>query len=62
MLVIGGVNFAEVYTSSERLQQDVFSQGLGVFDMSNLTWAESYEPGAANYTTPQIVKQYINSA
>ena len=38
---------------------DPWDQGLGVLDMSTLQWKSSYDPSADDYTTPQIVKDYI---
>lgn len=32
--------------------------GLGVFDMSEMKWASEYDPSAAPYITPDVVKEY----
>jgi hypothetical protein len=39
---------------------DKWEAALGVFDMSRLEWAESYDPDAGNYTMPETVqKRYV---
>ena len=37
---------------------DPWPQGLGVFDLSDMAWAGSYNASAGPYITPAIVKDY----
>ena len=65
MIAVGGivVNAAAVYTLQTETTTDIvdpWSQGLGVFDMSDLEWKDSYTADAAPYVTPHIVKTYYN--
>lgn len=39
---------------------DPWLMGIGVFDMSNLEWKDMYDSDADAYTTPEIVKDYID--
>lgn len=39
---------------------DPWTQGIGVFDMTNLVWRDSYNASARPYTVPTIVKQYYD--
>lgn len=55
MLVIGGhdpssSNFGGI--------PDAFANGLGIFDMSNLVWAENFDPGADDYVRPSLINDY----
>ncbi len=40
-------------------EADPWDQGLGVLDMSELVWRDSYDPDLGTYTTPSIIKDYI---
>ena len=59
LLTIGGM---DMKTANDSGYKDTFGQGLGIFDLTNLTWSTSYNLSAANYTTPQKIKQYLASA
>ncbi|KAK5009776.1 hypothetical protein LTR28_013455 [Elasticomyces elasticus] len=61
LLSIGGANFATMYANLNTTPGDVFTQGLGIFDITNMTWSSSYDPKAARYGTPQVVKVNIGS-
>ncbi|KAK4979451.1 hypothetical protein LTR28_004571 [Elasticomyces elasticus] len=61
LLSIGGANFARVHASNTTTPSDVFTQGLGIFDMTKMAWSSSYDPKAAAYKTPQMVKDYTGS-
>ena len=39
--------------------QDPWPQGLGILDLTELRWKESYDANAATYETPKIVKDGI---
>lgn len=53
MAVIGGLS-----NPSSWIDPDPFTQGLGVFDMSNMTWSSSYSANADAYETPEPVKSW----
>lgn len=55
MLVIGGsdpwgVNLGDI--------PDLFVNGLGIFDMSDLTWADKFDPGADKYVRPSLINDH----
>lgn len=52
MVVVGGIVGANNIP-------DPWPQGLGVFDMSAMEWAASYNASAAPYVTPKVTKAYI---
>ena len=56
MVVVGGfpaiTNFSYV--------RDIWTLGLGVFDLSEMAWLDHYDADAAAYMTPQIVKDYYS--
>ena len=53
MIVIGGGNV-------DYRDPDPLTQGLGVFDMTDLRWSSSYNSSAAPYNTPTLVKNWYN--
>ena len=58
MIVVGGTT---ANVGNNNLPKDPWNQGLGVFDLTDLTWKDSYDPSADTYQTPNIVKQYISA-
>ncbi|KAK4541670.1 hypothetical protein LTR36_007814 [Oleoguttula mirabilis] len=40
-------------------QSDPFERGLGIFDMTEMTWSSSYDANAAKYQTPDVIKSSI---
>jgi hypothetical protein len=59
MLVIGGG-----YASSSETRgvvRDPWTNGLGIFDLTALTWLESFNASAESYKQPSIVQQYYAS-
>ena len=62
MLSIGGANFAVANSNLSTSHRDIFDRGLGVFDLSEMTWLSFYDPNAPSYQTPQIVKDYISTS
>lgn len=42
-------------------QSDPFTLGLGIFDMTEMTWSDSYNASAAAYRTPDVIKSYISA-
>jgi hypothetical protein len=69
MLVIGGVDSlaSSTTTAAPTLDKatfataDQFTQGLAIFDMSELTWSSSYNATAAIYEQPDSVKSFYAS-
>ncbi|GME60022.1 Kelch repeat protein [Neofusicoccum parvum] len=57
MLVVGGVNY-NLGVPGDWKDPDPWSQGLGVFDMTNLSWSSSYDPAAAAYNSPDKVRAW----
>ena|SRR5947207_4406102 len=58
MVVIGGINVQE---SSGGQIADIWTNGLGIFDMTSLKWVSMYNASAEPYVQPEPVKQhYIN--
>jgi len=55
MLVIGGHDYAEGQLGETK---DIFTNGLGIFDMTDLRWTSGYDAKAAVYTPSTMVKQY----
>ena len=62
MMVVGGMAINS--TSGDNGGQsapDPWGQGIGVFDLSEMQWSDSYNANAPAYTTPQKMKDYIAS-
>ena len=63
MLVVGGVD-SRFYNDSlqyNHTRPDTFSQGLGVFDMTEMQWSDQYDANAESYVTPQVSVSSSNS-
>lgn len=60
MLSIGGLDPTSNYnvSTSPWSIPDPFPQGLGIFDMTEMEWVQTYDPDAAAYASPQIVQQW----
>ena len=65
MASVGGI---VVYSNTNQDTYDVsggvadpWQQGIGIFDMSEMQWKDSYDASAAPYVTPDIVKSYYQS-
>ncbi|KXH43162.1 kelch repeat protein [Colletotrichum simmondsii] len=59
MLSIGGTNGALGWPDSLS-DPDPWDLGLGIFDMTELRWTDSYEPQAATYESPDMVKRWYD--
>lgn len=61
MVVVGGVTIRPNYTETAYIggSPDPWSQGIGVFDLTNGEWADSYDADTAAYVTPDTVKEAI---
>lgn len=42
--------------------QDPWPNGIGIFDMTAFQWTSSYNPNAAQYESPDVVKSYYSSS
>lgn len=68
MIVVGGSIFTVAGLESINAESegegiywsnaDPWPQGLGVFDLTEMVWADSYDPSAGPYVTPKVVKEY----
>lgn len=62
VMVIGGIDnpgpYENVYL--DVTQHDPFPQGIGVFDVSPLAWADGYEADPLPYQSPQVVKDWYD--
>lgn len=56
MLVIGGYDPSRA-NSSDKLK-DPWSQGLGIFDLTDMRWKDGYNANAGAYTSPDNIKGY----
>lgn len=56
MLAIGGVNPA----GNIWLPADPWTQGLNVFDLTEMKWMERYDADAEDYVTPAVVKSWYD--
>lgn len=56
MLVVGGVNPA----GNIWLPADPWTQGLNVFDLTEMRWVGGYNVEAEDYITPAVVKSWYN--
>jgi hypothetical protein len=63
LLTIGGTDPAE----QERIAlvaenaTDTFSQGLGIFDITDMVWSNHYNASAAPYESPKIVAEHYRT-
>lgn len=60
MLSFGGVDGGPELQSS-LTTPDPWKQGLGIYDMSEMTWKDSYDPDAADYETPNVVMEWYRN-
>ena len=56
MLTIGGLSPLDA--GKDTMSQDHETNGLGLLDLTNLQWIDTYDADAAPYTTPKIVKDW----
>ncbi|KAI4161582.1 MAG: hypothetical protein LQ342_004723 [Letrouitia transgressa] len=50
--------FSDIYQSILNSSADPNTQGIGIFDMTTLTWADSYRSKAGEYEQSELVKAY----
>jgi hypothetical protein len=58
--ILGGFNYRN--TSIDYLDVDPLMQGIGIFDMSMLTWKDAYDAQASAYEQPQAVAAWYTTA
>jgi hypothetical protein len=58
MISIGGVDAGLATNYKYWTQPDPMLQGLGVFDLSAMVWRDGYDNNAADYNSPQAVKDW----
>ena len=59
VISVGGINPTVQYPDYFT-QTDSWAQGLGVFDMVDLKWTNTYDAGAAAYTLPSVLQDWYN--
>ena len=52
-MVVGGYDPNAVNQTA-----DVWTMGIGVFDLSDMEWKDSYNASAGPYVTPDVVKNW----
>ncbi|OTB05482.1 hypothetical protein M426DRAFT_319745 [Hypoxylon sp. CI-4A] len=59
MLSYGGINGEPgLPGGNTETTADPWKQGLGVYDMSEMTWKDSFDPDAADYESPAVVTDW----
>ncbi|KAK5633406.1 hypothetical protein RRF57_009120 [Xylaria bambusicola] len=59
MLSMGGVD-GENRTFTAPTTADPWTYGIGILDMTEFVWKDSYDPDAPGYDSPAVVKQWYN--
>lgn len=61
MISAGGIVAMDQVDQDDLLlgSADPWDQGIGVFDMSQMEWKDSFDHTAASYVTPSIIKDYL---
>ncbi|KAI1495891.1 hypothetical protein F5X99DRAFT_425530 [Biscogniauxia marginata] len=60
LLSVGGVD-GEFRNYTSPTTADPWKQGLGIYDMSEMRWTSSFDPKAADYESPAVVRDwYVN--
>ncbi|KAI1410830.1 hypothetical protein F5Y13DRAFT_166908 [Hypoxylon sp. FL1857] len=57
MLSYGGVDGGQ-FLRDPTMTPDPWKQGLGVYDMTEMKWVDSYDPTASNYESPAVVSDW----
>jgi Kelch motif len=58
MIVTGGLNPASANQSELINSRDIWTQGIGVFDLTAMQWKDNYDTNAQPYMTPDAVKSW----
>ncbi|KAL8730541.1 MAG: hypothetical protein Q9166_003995 [cf. Caloplaca sp. 2 TL-2023] len=59
MISIGGYDPTNSWDDTQT--PEVFSQGLGIFDLTAMQWSDRYDANAEAYETPAVVKAWYNA-
>lgn len=57
MVIVGG---KEPFLTHPSQVTDIWTQGIGIFDLTAMEWKDQYDAGAAPYVTPDVVKAWYN--
>ncbi|MCJ1349100.1 hypothetical protein MMC31_007336 [Peltigera leucophlebia] len=65
MIIIGGVNLTNDtdwagYADSGTEPRDPWAEGIGIFDMTTLTFKDSYEHKAKPYEAPEVIQSFYS--
>ncbi|KAK7757518.1 hypothetical protein SLS62_000533 [Diatrype stigma] len=60
MIVVGGLNPTMELDESRR-DKDPWANGIGVFDISKLSWSSEYDAQAEPYESPDVVKRWYSA-
>lgn len=60
MIVVGGVN-AELDSRSSFVDKDPWANGIGVFDVSELSWKDGFDAQASPYERPRLVREWYDA-
>ena len=57
ILTVGGLDASQGYLEPALSTKDPFAQGLGIFDLDNLSWSQRYSASSPPYVQSDVVKQ-----
>ncbi|OHW93407.1 kelch repeat protein [Colletotrichum incanum] len=62
MVTFGGIDRMKWNDNSTNFfrDPDTFPQGVGVFDLTDLSWKDEYSADASNYDSPEAIKTWYN--
>ena len=61
MIVTGGLNPTRENRSAVTYGKDIWTQGIGIFDLTDMAWKDEYDVNAAPYKTPELVKSWYST-
>ena len=62
MIIVGGFDYTYDSILPSIWNEDPWTNGIAVFDMTTLQWKESFEASADPYVSPDMVKQFYNES
>lgn len=62
MVTFGGIDRMKWNDNSTDFfrDPDTFPQGVGVFDLTDMTWKDEYNADASSYDSPEAIKTWYN--
>lgn len=60
MAVVGGVNVPRA-SAIDIWTPDPWPNGIDVFDLTEMNWVDQYDPDAADYQSPNMVKEFYET-